>query len=87
MANRPRTQEQDDGERSDWQMRQALQNSSGTRALRSKLTKLEKTVITLIYSEGMTVRETASILRLGAGGVKTILWRVTERFCNDEELF
>lgn len=83
MAHGTRSKEPNDGERNDSDMRSPLQNPPGFKALCSQLTKLEITVITLIYSEGMSVREAARILRLGVGGVKVILWRVTERFCND----
>lgn len=81
MADQTRKGKQDDGQRSDLSTRQARQDSPRVRALRSSLTKLELKVITCVYFEGLTVKETAFVLRIGEGGVKKILWNVTDRFC------
>ena len=83
MADGLRSQQEDDSGRGDWETRQTRQSSRSFRALRSFLSILELNVITCVYVEGLTVKETALVLRIGECGVKSMLWRITERFCDD----
>lgn len=80
MADRIRSQEGHDGQRSDWETRQSWKSSRRFRALRSSLTGFEMQVVCMIYYEACTVRETAYILEVHEKAVRRVLWDVTERF-------
>lgn len=81
MAHELCREEQDDSGRGDWETRKAWTRSRRVRALRSEFSALQLKVVHLTYFEGMSVDETALVLRISESGVKKILWEVTDRFC------
>lgn len=79
MVDQLRTHSEDDSQRSDWETRQAWQNSGKVRALKSRFTKFEMQVITLIYYEACTVKECGYVLEVSESTIKKIIWLVADK--------
>jgi len=50
------------------------------------LTKLQKLVICMIYSENLTISETSYVLTISEYTVKRILWDITDKFVQQESV-
>lgn len=54
------------------------------RCIDKNLTKLEKLVVCMIYTEKMTVKETAYVLDIQVFTVETLLLHITGRIIGDD---
>lgn len=79
MADDLRTRKAHDRDRGAGQNGAAHEIDGGFRVVDVNVTNLEKLVLCMIYHEMLTVAETALVLSISQGGVKKILWRVTDR--------